>query len=78
MPSTLLTGANSFVAAHIINALIAAGHHVPTDLLTRHKSSLPVDIKSPPGHSLILSLVQHADILIDPFRPGVLEKLGRG
>jgi uncharacterized protein YbjT (DUF2867 family) len=28
MPSTLLTGANSFVAAHIINALIAAGHHV--------------------------------------------------
>ncbi|KAM7223191.1 hypothetical protein V8F06_001404 [Rhypophila decipiens] len=28
MPSTLLTGANSFVAAHIINALIEAGHHV--------------------------------------------------
>ncbi|KFY11879.1 hypothetical protein V492_04209 [Pseudogymnoascus sp. VKM F-4246] len=28
MPSTLLTGANSFVAAHIIDALIKAGHHV--------------------------------------------------
>jgi len=28
MPSTLLTGANSYVAGHIINALIAAGHHV--------------------------------------------------
>jgi uncharacterized protein YbjT (DUF2867 family) len=28
MPSTLLTGANSFVAAHVINALIEAGHHV--------------------------------------------------
>lgn len=28
MPSTLLTGANSFVAAHIISALIDAGHHV--------------------------------------------------
>jgi len=28
MPSTLVTGANSFVAAHIINALIAAGHKV--------------------------------------------------
>jgi len=28
MPSTLVTGANSFVGAHIINALIAAGHHV--------------------------------------------------
>jgi uncharacterized protein YbjT (DUF2867 family) len=28
MPSTLLTGANSFVASHVINALIKAGHHV--------------------------------------------------
>lgn len=28
MPSTLLTGANSFVAAHIIQALIEAGHNV--------------------------------------------------
>ena len=28
MPSTLLTGANSFVSAHIIDALIAAGHKV--------------------------------------------------
>ncbi len=28
MPSTLVTGANSFVAAHIVNSLIAAGHHV--------------------------------------------------
>ena len=28
MPHTLLTGANSFVAAHVINSLIAAGHTV--------------------------------------------------
>jgi hypothetical protein len=28
MPTTLLTGANSFVGAHVINSLIAAGHHV--------------------------------------------------
>lgn len=28
MPTTLLTGANSFVAAHIINALIKEGHDV--------------------------------------------------
>lgn len=28
MPFTLLTGANSFVAAHIIDSLIKAGHHV--------------------------------------------------
>jgi uncharacterized protein YbjT (DUF2867 family) len=28
MPSTLLTGANAFLAAHIINALVQADHHV--------------------------------------------------
>lgn len=28
MPYTLVTGANSFVGAHVINSLIAAGHHV--------------------------------------------------
>jgi nucleoside-diphosphate-sugar epimerase len=28
MPSTLLTGANSFVAAHVIQALIDDGHKV--------------------------------------------------
>ncbi len=28
MPTTLLTGANSFVGAHVINSLIDAGHNV--------------------------------------------------
>ncbi len=28
MPKTLLTGANGFVAAHIIDQLVAAGHQV--------------------------------------------------
>jgi nucleoside-diphosphate-sugar epimerase len=28
MPLTLLTGANSFVGAHVINSLIAAGHTI--------------------------------------------------
>jgi alpha-methylacyl-CoA racemase len=47
-----------------------------SDLLTRHKSSIAVDIKTEPGISLILSLIPNVDILIDPFRPGVLEKAG--
>ncbi|CAD6449924.1 caf931bd-7f99-4828-a542-39f7313745a2 [Sclerotinia trifoliorum] len=46
------------------------------DLLTRHKSSIAVDLKSSAGISFIKSLVPHCDVIIDPFRPGVLEKLG--
>jgi alpha-methylacyl-CoA racemase len=48
------------------------------DSLTRHKSSIAVDMKSPAGIDLIKSLLPHVDVVIDPFRPGVLEKLGLG
>lgn len=46
------------------------------DLLTSYKSSIALDLKSKSSHALFLSLISKADILIDPFRPGVLEKLG--
>ncbi|KAK6527219.1 hypothetical protein TWF281_010408 [Arthrobotrys megalospora] len=46
------------------------------DQLTRRKSSIAVDMRSPGGLSFIKALIPHVDILIDPFRPGVLEKAG--
>lgn len=49
-----------------------------SDLLTRRKTSIAVDLKSPSGVALIKKLVAHVDIIIDPFRPGVMEKLGLG
>ncbi|RFU35258.1 hypothetical protein B7463_g1056, partial [Scytalidium lignicola] len=48
------------------------------DLLTRHKRSVAVDLKSTGGVDFIKSLAPHVDVIIDPFRPGVLEKLGLG
>jgi alpha-methylacyl-CoA racemase len=44
--------------------------------LTRHKTSIAVDIKSPAGLTFIKALIPHVDVVIDPFRPGVLEKAG--
>lgn len=54
-----------------------ASHPTP-DLLTRHKGAIAVDFKRSAGIALVKELVKNADILIDPFRPGVLEKLGLG
>lgn len=54
------------------------GTQPTADYLTRHKSSIAVDLKSSAGISLLLRLAREADILIDPFRPGVLERLGLG
>jgi alpha-methylacyl-CoA racemase len=46
------------------------------DQLTRRKSSICVNMKSPAGLALIKKLIPHVDVVIDPFRPGVLEKAG--
>ncbi|KAJ2902198.1 putative alpha-methylacyl- racemase protein [Zalerion maritima] len=57
----------------------ASPNQTPTDdLLTRHKSSIAVNLKSPEGVDLVKELARHADVVIDPFRPGVLERLGLG
>ena len=52
------------------------GQSTAADLLTSHKSSVTIDLKSRASRALLLSLAEKSDVLIDPFRPGVLEKLG--
>jgi len=52
---------------------------IPTsDQLTRRKTSICVNLKSPAGLALIKKLISEVDVVIDPFRPGVLEKAGLG
>jgi alpha-methylacyl-CoA racemase len=50
----------------------------PADLLARGRRSLGVDLKSPAGVETVLRLVEQADVLIEGFRPGVMERLGLG
>ncbi|KXX82822.1 Isopenicillin N epimerase component 2 [Madurella mycetomatis] len=46
------------------------------DVLARHKSSICLDLKHPPSRDVLVEILAHADVLVDPFRPGVLERLG--
>jgi crotonobetainyl-CoA:carnitine CoA-transferase CaiB-like acyl-CoA transferase len=45
-------------------------------LINRNKRSLTLDLKSEEGHSLFLRLVESADIVVEGFRPGVMDRLG--
>jgi alpha-methylacyl-CoA racemase len=52
------------------------GGSVP--VLDRNRRSIGVDLKHADGVETVLRLVEHADALIEGFRPGVTERLGVG
>lgn len=46
--------------------------------LLRGKKSISLDLKQEDGKTILKSLCKRADVLIEPFRPGVMESLGLG
>ncbi len=48
------------------------------DQLARGKRSVAVNLKSPDGIAGLLRMIESADVLLEPFRPGVMERLGLG
>lgn len=46
------------------------------DVLARNKRSVQLNLKNNESKALLLSIISKTDVLIDPFRPGVLERLG--
>jgi alpha-methylacyl-CoA racemase len=51
---------------------------VSWDLLNRSRRSVGVDLKHVRGIEVMLRLLAQADVLIEGFRPGVMERLGLG
>lgn len=57
-----------------------AGMPLPTDKdpLWRGRARISVDLKSQAGREAVQGLVTRADVLLEGFRPGVMERLGLG
>ena len=48
------------------------------DIMARSRRVLALDLKHPAAVDAVLALVERADVLIEGFRPGVMERLGLG
>lgn len=50
----------------------------PVDVLARSQRSIALDLKDPADQQTAMGLIMAADVLIEGFRPGVMERLGLG
>ena len=57
---------------------LVEGQSVLFNALNRNKRSVTLNLKSEPGRDLLLQLAEHADILVEGNRPGVMDRLGLG
>lgn len=48
------------------------------ELVNRNKLGLRLDLKQPAGLAVLQRLAREADVLVEGFRPGVMERLGAG
>jgi CoA:oxalate CoA-transferase len=56
----------------------ASGAAMPFAMLNANKQTMTLNLKSEQGRELLLSLVAKADVLVENFAPGVMERLQLG
>lgn len=61
-----------------VEPLDTAGESPQFVALNRGKQSITLDLKSTEGAAVLRDLARTADVLLDGFRPGVLDRLGLG
>lgn len=56
----------------------AEGESLWWGVASRDKLCVALDLKAPEGRARFLDLIEEADVLVENYRPGVLERLGLG
>jgi len=64
--------------ADVVRIVRPSKAHVNLDVMARGRTVVEVDLKSSTGVDFVRSMAASADVLIEGFRPGVMERLGVG
>jgi formyl-CoA transferase len=54
------------------------GGATPFIMLNSNKKSVTLDLKTPRGRDMLIGLAKQADVVVENFRPGVMDRLGVG
>lgn len=54
------------------------GHGLWWKVIARNKKTVTLDFRTPRGRDLLCALISHADVIVENFRPGVMENWGLG
>ena len=65
-------------ATDVATGSSVAGFVSPYSVIDRGRRSVGIDLKNERGADVVLQLCEHADVLLEGFRPGVAERLGVG
>ena len=63
---------------HLRRRGVVGGAALPFAMLNGNKRDVTLNLKSPRGRELLIELVKRADILVENFAPGVMERLDLG
>lgn len=62
----------------VLEGCVSDGDAVNFHTINRNKESMAVNTKDPAGLAMVKRLIKQADVLIESFRPGVMDKMGLG
>ncbi|MEP6870188.1 MAG: CoA transferase, partial [Novosphingobium sp.] len=61
-----------------LRAEVSGGAMLPFEMLNANKRSITINLKNARGRELLVELVRSADVLLENFSPGVMDRLGVG
>lgn len=71
-------GADVVIVDRVERGMPEIPNLMPKNPFNRGKRSMRVDLKTDEGISIVRKMIQAFDVIVEPYRPGVMEKLGLG